>query len=120
MEHIEEAGIHSGDSACSLPPYSLDAKMIAELERQTRVLALSLNVGGLMNVQYAIKDGEIYILEVNPRASRTVPFVAKVVGLPVAKIAARIMAGEKLASFDLPVQKFDPDGATHIGVKEAV
>ena len=97
MEHIEEAGIHSGDSACSLPPYSLDGKMIAELERQTRVLALALNVVGLMNVQYAIKDGDIYILEVNPRASRTVPFVAKVVGLPVAKIAARVMAGETLA-----------------------
>ena len=98
MEHIEEAGIHSGDSACALPPHSLDAKTIAELERQTRDLALALNVGGLMNVQYAIKDGEIYVLEVNPRASRTVPFVAKVIGLPVAKIAARIMAGEKLAS----------------------
>ena len=104
MEHIEEAGIHSGDSACSLPPYSLDAKMIAELERQTRELALALNVGGLMNVQYAIKDGDIYVLEVNPRASRTVPFVAKVIGLPVAKIAARVMAGETLASFELKPQ----------------
>src|SRR3982751_6436854 len=97
MEHIEEAGIHSGDSACSLPPHSLDRKKIAELERQTRALALALNVGGLMNVQYAIKDGDIYVLEVNPRASRTVPFVAKVIGLPVAKIAARIMAGAKPA-----------------------
>ena len=96
MEHIEEAGIHSGDSACSLPPHSLDAATIAELERQTRELALGLEVVGLMNVQYAIKDGEIYVLEVNPRASRTVPFVAKVIGIPVAKIAARIMAGEKL------------------------
>ena len=101
MEHIEEAGIHSGDSACSLPPHSLDAKMIEELERQTRELALGLDVVGLMNVQYAIKDGDIYVLEVNPRASRTVPFVAKVVGTPVAKIAARIMAGEKLADFKL-------------------
>src|SRR6476469_5198489 len=91
MEHIEEAGVHSGDSACALPPHSLDAATIAELERQTRELALALDVIGLMNVQYAIKDGEIYVLEVNPRASRTVPFVAKVVGLPVAKIAARIM-----------------------------
>ena len=81
MEHIEEAGIHSGDSACSLPPHSLSAETIAELERQTRALALALNVGGLMNVQYAIKDGDIYVLEVNPRASRTVPFVAKVIGL---------------------------------------
>ena len=120
MEHIEEAGIHSGDSACSLPPYSLDATMIAELERQTRGLALSLNVGGLMNVQYAIKDGDIYILEVNPRASRTVPFVAKVIGLPVAKIAARVMAGETLASFKLEPQSFDLKSSPHVGVKEAV
>jgi carbamoyl-phosphate synthase large subunit len=120
MEHIEEAGIHSGDSACSLPPYSLDGKLIAELERQTRALALALNVGGLMNVQYAIKDGEIYVLEVNPRASRTVPFVAKVTGLPVAKIAARIMAGERLADFKLPPLRFDLRDARHVGVKEAV
>jgi carbamoyl-phosphate synthase large subunit len=115
MEHIEEAGIHSGDSACALPPHSLGASAIAELERQTRALALALEVGGLMNVQYAIKDGDIYVLEVNPRASRTVPFVAKVIGLPVAKIAARIMAGESLASFKLKPPQFD-----HIGVKEAV
>src|SRR5258706_7087444 len=96
MEHIEEAGIHSGDSACSLPPHSLTPATIAELERQTRALALALKVGGLMNAQYAIKDGEIYVLEVNPRASRTVPFVAKVIGIPIAKIAARIMSGDKL------------------------
>jgi carbamoyl-phosphate synthase large subunit len=115
MEHIEEAGIHSGDSACSLPPHSLNGSTIAELERQTRLLALALNVGGLMNAQYAIKDGEIYVLEVNPRASRTVPFVAKVIGLPVAKIAARIMAGEKLASFQLKAARLG-----HVGVKEAV
>src|SRR6059036_3257859 len=115
MEHIEEAGIHSGDSACSLPPHSLDRKKIAELERQTRALALALKVGGLMNVQYAIKDGDIYVLEVNPRASRTVPFVAKVIGLPVAKIAARVMAGETLASLKLKTPTFE-----HIGVKEAV
>jgi carbamoyl-phosphate synthase large subunit len=115
MEHIEEAGIHSGDSACALPPHSLDAKTLAELERQTRALALALKVGGLMNVQYAIKNGDIYVLEVNPRASRTVPFVAKVIGLPVAKIAARVMAGETLASFKLSPPRFD-----HIGVKEAV
>ncbi len=120
MEHIEEAGIHSGDSACSLPPYSLDGKLIAEIERQTRALALALNVVGLMNVQYAIKDGDIYVLEVNPRASRTVPFVAKVIGLPVAKIAARIMAGESLASFQLPPQTFDLATSRHVGVKEAV
>ena len=115
MEHIEEAGIHSGDSACSLPPRSLSQETIAELERQTRAMALGLDVGGLMNVQYAIKDGEIYVLEVNPRASRTVPFVAKVIGVPVAKIAARIMAGESLASFGLK-----PPALGHVGVKEAV
>ena len=101
MEHIEEAGIHSGDSACSLPPRSLDAETIRKLEEETRKLALALEVGGLMNVQYALKDGQIYILEVNPRASRTVPFVAKVIGEPIAKIASRVMAGEKLASFGL-------------------
>src|SRR5882672_9727816 len=115
MEHIEEAGIHSGDSACALPPHSLSEATIAELGRQTRELALALKVGGLMNVQYAIKNGDIYVLEVNPRASRTVPFVAKVIGLPVAKLAARVMAGETLASLELKTPKFD-----HIGVKEAV
>jgi carbamoyl-phosphate synthase large subunit len=115
MEHIEEAGIHSGDSACSLPPYSLDAATIAEIERQTRLLALALGVVGLMNVQYAIKDGTIFVLEVNPRASRTVPFVAKVIGRPLAKIASRVMAGEKLAGFDLKALKLD-----HVAVKEAV
>src|SRR3569623_1564609 len=115
MEHIEDAGIPSGDSACSLPPHSLDAKMIEELERQTRELALGLDVVGLMNVQYAIKDGDIYVLEVNPRASRTVPFVAKVIGLPIAKIASRIMAGESLKSFDLKQRPYQ-----HCAVKEAV
>jgi carbamoyl-phosphate synthase large subunit len=115
MEHIEEAGIHSGDSACVLPPHSLKPEVIAEITRQTRELALALQVGGLMNVQYAVKDGDIYVLEVNPRASRTVPFVAKVVGMPVAKIAARIMAGERLKSFNLEPPQFD-----HVGVKEAV
>ena len=120
MEHIEEAGIDSGDSACSLPPHNLPAETIAELDRQTRALALALKVGGLMNVQYAIKDGAIYVLEVNPRASRTVPFVAKVTGVPIAKIAARIMAGETLASFALPPQSFEFATARHVGVKEAV
>ena len=115
MEHIEEAGIHSGDSACSLPPYSLKAPVIAEMERQTKIMALALNVVGLMNVQFAIKDGEVYVLEVNPRASRTVPFVAKVIGIPVAKIAARVMAGESLASF-----KLKPKKLAHVAVKEAV
>ncbi|MBN9436974.1 carbamoyl-phosphate synthase large subunit [Bosea sp. (in: a-proteobacteria)] len=115
MEHIEEAGIHSGDSACSLPPRSLSPEMIAELERQTRAMALALDVGGLMNVQYAIQNDVIYVLEVNPRASRTVPFVAKVIGKPIAKIAARLMAGESLASFGLKQEKLG-----HVGVKEAV
>ena len=115
MEHIEEAGIHSGDSACALPPHSLKEPIIAELRRQTRELALALGVVGLMNVQFAIKDDVVYILEVNPRASRTVPFVAKVIGKPVAKIAARVMAGEKLASFGLKTTKLK-----HTGVKEAV
>jgi carbamoyl-phosphate synthase large subunit len=115
MEHIEEAGIHSGDSACALPPYSLSKGTIAELERQTRALALALRVGGLMNVQYAIKNGDIYVLEVNPRASRTVPFVSKVIGIPVANIAARVIAGEPLASFAIK-----PRDLAHIGVKEAV
>ncbi len=115
MEHIEEAGIHSGDSACSLPPRSLSPEMLEALEAQTRRLALALDVVGLMNVQYAIKDGDIYVLEVNPRASRTVPFVAKVIGEPIAKIAARIMAGEKLPGFGLR-----PMTSDHVGVKEAV
>ncbi len=121
MEHIEEAGIHSGDSACSLPPRSLSPEMIDELERQTKALAKALNVGGLMNVQYAIKDGTIYVLEVNPRASRTVPFVAKTVGAPIAKIAARVMAGETLdPTFAAYGEKPDPRALKHIAVKEAV
>jgi carbamoyl-phosphate synthase large subunit len=115
MEHIEEAGIHSGDSACSLPPRSLSDEHLAALEKQSRAMALALNVGGLMNVQFAIKDGDIYVLEVNPRASRTVPFVAKVIGKPIAKIAARIMAGETLSSFGLKPEVLD-----HIAVKESV
>ncbi len=115
MQHIEEAGIHSGDSACSMPPYSLDPDVITELERQTRLLAEALGVIGLMNVQFAVKDGEIYILEVNPRASRTVPFVAKVIGAPLAGVAARVMAGEPLSQFALPRHKLQ-----HVAVKEAV
>ena len=98
MEHIEEAGIHSGDSACSLPPHSLASSILVRLEKQTRDLALALKVVGLMNVQFAVKEREIYILEVNPRASRTVPFVAKVIGKPIAGIAARVMDGEPLAA----------------------
>jgi len=121
MEHIEEAGIHSGDSACSLPVRSLSPEIVAELERQTGALARALNVGGLMNVQYAIKDGEIFVLEVNPRASRTVPFVAKAVGRPVAKIAARVMAGESLdTAFGHYGDRPDASRLSHIAVKEAV
>ncbi len=116
LQHIEEAGVHSGDSACSLPPYSLPADIIAEIERQTEVLARALKVKGLMNVQFAVKDGDVYLIEVNPRASRTVPFTAKATGIPVAKIAARVMAGEKLASFDLSPRNV----GNHIAVKEAV
>ncbi len=115
MQHIEEAGVHSGDSACTLPPYSLPDSIVAEMERQAKELALALNVVGLMNIQFAVKDGEVYLIEVNPRASRTVPFVAKAIGQPVAKIAARVMAGEKLATF--PAFKRDLD---YMAVKEAV
>jgi carbamoyl-phosphate synthase large subunit len=120
MEHIEEAGIHSGDSACSLPPYSLDRETIAEIERQTVALARALSVVGLMNVQFAVRDGDVYVLEVNPRASRTVPFVAKATGVPIAKIAARVMTGEKLARL-LPRDKRDTaKHQGHVAVKEAV
>jgi carbamoyl-phosphate synthase large subunit len=115
MEHIEEAGIHSGDSACSLPPYSLPAPVIADIERQTAALAKALGVVGLMNVQYAVKEQTVYVLEVNPRASRTVPFVAKATGVPIAKIAARVMAGERLDAF-----KLDRSRRRHVAVKEAV
>jgi carbamoyl-phosphate synthase large subunit len=116
MEHIEEAGIHSGDSACSIPPYSLSPAIVAELRAETEAMAKALNVVGLMNVQYAIQNDLIYVLEVNPRASRTVPFVAKATGVAVAKIGARVMAGEKLASFKLD----DSVALAHVAVKEAV
>ena len=115
MEHIEEAGVHSGDSACSLPPHSLKPEIVADMERQTIELARALNVVGLMNVQFAIQHDNIYILEVNPRASRTVPFVAKVIGLPIAGIASEVMAGKPLAAFGLERPKLD-----YIAVKEAV
>ncbi len=115
MVHIEEAGIHSGDSSCVLPPHSLPEAIVKEMGRQAELLARSINVIGLMNVQFAIKDNEVFILEVNPRASRTVPFVAKATGVPIAKIAARVMAGEDLASFKLKAGRFK-----HIAVKEAV
>ena len=96
MEHIEEAGVHSGDSACSLPPFSLSGELIDELRNQTYLLARELDVIGLMNVQYAIKDNAVYVLEVNPRASRTIPFVSKAIGVPLAKLAAKVMTGKKL------------------------
>ncbi len=121
MEHIEEAGIHSGDSACSLPSNSLSAEILDQLKQQTSDMALALNVVGLMNVQYAIKDGTIYVLEVNPRASRTIPFVAKTIGMPIAKIAARVMNGESL---DNAIAHYgsrpDVDHLNHVAVKEAV
>ena len=115
MEHIEEAGIHSGDSACSLPPYTLDDEIVIEIEKQTKQLALALKVVGLINIQFAIKDKNIYVLEVNPRASRTVPFVSKASSLPIAKIASRVMAGEKLSDFDL-----NKKNKNIFAVKEAV
>jgi carbamoyl-phosphate synthase large subunit len=115
LEHIEEAGVHSGDSACSIPPHSLSKELVVEIERQTRELALALGVNGLMNVQFAVKERDVYLIEVNPRASRTVPFVAKAIGRPVAKIAARVMAGEKLESLGPIVRDVD-----HIAVKEPV
>ncbi|UFS70474.1 carbamoyl-phosphate synthase large subunit [Geomonas sp. RF6] len=116
MEHIEEAGIHSGDSACSLPPYSISQEIVEEIRRQTRIMALELNVKGLMNVQYAVKGKDIYILEVNPRASRTSPFVSKATGRPLAKIAARVMAGKTLTELGV-TEEIVP---THISVKESV
>jgi carbamoyl-phosphate synthase large subunit len=115
MQHIEEAGIHSGDSACSLPPYSLSEKIIAEIKSATIKLALALEVKGLMNVQYAVKDDVVYILEVNPRASRTVPFVAKATNIPIAKIASLLMIGKKLSEFNLKEKKFN-----YFSVKEVV
>jgi len=115
MEHIEEAGVHSGDSACVLPPHTLSRATVEEIKRQTAQMALALGVVGLMNVQFAVQGDEIFVLEVNPRASRTVPFVAKAVGAPIAGIAARVMAGEKLSAFDLP----SPEPG-HVAVKEAV
>ncbi|GFO63568.1 carbamoyl-phosphate synthase large subunit [Geomonas paludis] len=116
MEHIEEAGIHSGDSACSLPPYSISPEIVEEIRRQTKVMALELNVKGLMNVQYAVKDNQIYIIEVNPRASRTSPFVSKATGRPLAKIAARVMAGKTLTELGV-TEEIIPE---HISVKESV
>lgn len=116
MEHIEQAGIHSGDSACCLPPVSLDKKILAEISRQTKLLALALKVNGLMNVQFAIKDGQVYILEVNPRASRTIPFVSKAIGVPLAKLAAKVMVGKTLDELHFTKQV----KRSYFSVKESV
>ncbi|MHC5088089.1 MAG: carbamoyl-phosphate synthase large subunit, partial [Planctomycetota bacterium] len=116
MEHIEEAGVHSGDSACSLPPISLSKKIIKEIKRQTKLLAKELKVLGLLNIQYAVKHNEIYILEVNPRASRTIPFVSKAIGVPLAKLAAKVMAGKTLKELGF-TKEIEPE---HYAVKEAV
>jgi len=116
MEHIEEAGIHSGDSSCSLPPYSIGRYHLDEIRRITRLLAVELGVKGLMNLQLALKDGEIFVLEVNPRASRTIPFVSKAIGIPLAKIGARVMAGRKLREIGF-TREVLPE---HVSVKEAV
>jgi carbamoyl-phosphate synthase large subunit len=116
MEHIEEAGVHSGDSACSLPPISLSKKIIYEIKRQTKLLAKELKVLGLLNIQYAVKNNEIYILEVNPRASRTIPFVSKAIGVPLAKLAAKVMAGKTLKELGF-TKEIEP---VHYAVKEAV
>jgi carbamoyl-phosphate synthase large subunit len=115
MEHIEEAGVHSGDSACALPPYSLAAGIVSEIEAQTKKLALALSVRGLINIQFAVKDGEVFILEANPRASRTAPFVAKAINRPIAAAAAKVMAGAKLSTLRL-----DRPSKDHVAVKEAV
>jgi carbamoyl-phosphate synthase large subunit len=116
MEHIEEAGVHSGDSACSLPPYSLTPEIVADIRRQTQALALELRVVGLMNVQFAVRDGVVYVLEVNPRASRTVPFVSKATGVPLAKLAMRVMMGQPLKELGVLGER----SPRHISVKEAV
>lgn len=116
MEHIEEAGIHSGDSACSIPPYSLPAEIVAEIKKQAKALAKELEVKGLMNIQFAVKDNEIYILEVNPRGSRTIPYVSKATGVPLAKIAAKVILGKTLKELGLTTEK----EIKHVAVKEAV
>jgi len=116
MEHIEEAGVHSGDSACVLPPHTLPKKIVEEIKRQTKALAKELNVIGLMNVQYAVKDGQVYVLEVNPRASRTVPFVSKATGIPWAKVATKVMLGKKLQTLGIT----EEIQVNHVAVKEVV
>jgi len=117
MQHVEEAGIHSGDSACALPPHSLGAEELEEIRRQVDGIALGLGVVGLINIQFAVAGGQVYVIEANPRASRTVPFVSKAIGVPLAKMACRIMLGERIADLDLPA---DPMNGSHVSVKEAV
>ncbi len=120
MQHVEEAGVHSGDSACVLPPHSLGGEMLEQIREATRELALSIGVVGLLNVQYAVVDGQLYVLEANPRASRTVPFVSKAVGLPLAKLACRVQLGESIASLRLPREREGLGFGDHVSVKEAV
>ena len=120
MQHVEEAGVHSGDSACVLPPHSLGEEMLEQIRGATRDIALEIGVVGLINVQYAIHAGELYVIEANPRASRTVPFVSKAVGVPLAKLACRVMLGERLADMGLPQERQGLGYGDHISVKEAV
>jgi carbamoyl-phosphate synthase large subunit len=120
MQHVEEAGIHSGDSACVLPPHSLGGEMLQEIRAATRAIALEVGVVGLLNVQFAVHEGRLYVIEANPRASRTVPFVSKAVGLPLAKLACRIMLGEPLAALGLPREREGLGFGEHVSVKEAV
>src|SRR5207244_3972106 len=120
MQHVEEAGVHSGDSACVLPPHSLGEEMLEQVRAATREIALEIGVVGLMNVQYAVHGGELFVLEANPRASRTVPFVSKAVGLALAKLACRVMLGERIADLDLPREREGLGYGDHVSVKEAV
>jgi len=120
MQHVEEAGVHSGDSACVLPPHSLGEEMLEQIREATREIALEIGVVGLLNVQYAVAGGELYVIEANPRASRTVPFVSKAIGLPLAKLACRVMLGERIAALDLPQARQGMGFGDHVSVKEAV
>ncbi|HEX4562823.1 MAG TPA: carbamoyl phosphate synthase large subunit, partial [Solirubrobacteraceae bacterium] len=120
MQHVEEAGVHSGDSACVLPPHSLGEEMLEQIREATREIALEIGVVGLLNVQYAVYAGELFVIEANPRASRTVPFVSKAVGLPLAKLACRVMLGERIADLGLPGEREGLGYGDHVSVKEAV
>ena len=120
MEHVEEAGVHSGDSACAIPPYSLSSETVATIEAHTRAIAEALDVKGLINVQYAVRDGEVFVIEANPRASRTVPFVAKATGVPLVKVASRVMIGATLAQLRAEGLLCEPITTGHVAVKEAV